>query len=499
MTPPRRTRPAPLRPFRLATLGFALAAAGSASVPAPAQAQPPAPPGAAKGAENPVPPEVTKAIELSRRGDAQGVLDAIALVEPLARKPGAHPFLPSLLGSLYLQAARPAEALAALAPLADKPEAGPVVLYNAGRAARALGREEAGERYLARAAALAPDSPAARDLGLLLGAEGRTEEAYVLLLPWVRAHAEDGEARLAAAYCAVELERGPEAAELVAALPDGDPRAQLLRGRTRMLEQDPRAALALLTPLATGGAPDLQGQARRFAAISHLALGESKEAAALLAGKVGDDPSLALLLARAQLRAGEPALAAATLQPFAGALPPAAQPPEERQLGAEVALETGRALIAAGRFAEAREPLAKATAWSPGQAEGWQLLGQAQMAAGEREAATASLKRFQEIQGARKVSQKIEEEDAERKDPTRRTLREAATLAAGGRLDAALEKLRREGAMKPDDPRPRKAEIDLLVAAGKKGEAVEILRRRVAAHPEDGEAAARLKELGGGG
>jgi predicted Zn-dependent protease len=444
--------------------------------------------------DNPVPPEVQKAIELAQKGDPRG---AIALVEPLAKKPGAHPFLPSLLGSLYLQAERPAEALAVLAPLADKAEAGPIVLYHAARAARATGKDEAGERYLVRAAALAPDSPAARDLGLILGAQGRTEEAYALLSPWTRAHPDDGEARLAAAYCAVELERVAEAERLVAGLPEADGRTRLLRGRTRLIGQDPRAALVLLTDLVRTGSADLQRQARRFAAIAHLALGESKEAAALLAGQVGDDPSLAVLLARAQLRSGDAALAATTLEPFAKALPPAASPPGELALAAEVALETGRVLVAAGRFAEAQPALEKATRWAPLRAEGWQLLGQAQMASGQREEATASLNRFRELQGAaQKVSQQVDEADAERKDPTRRTLREAAALAAQGKVEEALGKLRRESAFAPDDPRPKKAEIELLVAAGRKGEAIERLKARVAAHPEDTEAAARLKELG---
>ncbi len=451
---------------------------------------------ALQGASPEVPPEVQRAIELSRQGDLSG---AIAALEPLAKKPNAHPFLPNLLGSFYLQAGRPAEALATLTPIAQAEQAGPIVLYNAGRAALALEKDDVADRFLARAVALAPESPAARALGLLRGKQGRTEEAYALLLPWVRAQPEDEEARMAAAYCAVELSRVAEAEELVAGLPEGEPKAQLLRGRTRLIGQDPRGGLFLLTPLATNAAPNLQLQARRYAAIAHLAVGESKEAAALLAGKVGEDPSLAVLLARAQLQSGDAAAAAATLEPFARNLPPADRPPAETGVAAELALESGRALVNASRFAEAVPRLERATRWAPDRAEGWQLLGQAQMAGGQREAAAASLNRFREkTAAAQKGSQQVDLEDADRKDPTGKTLREAQALAGQGKVEEAVAKLRRESALVPNDPRPRKAEVDILVAAGRKADAVAALKQRIAGHPDDAEAAARLKALGGG-
>jgi tetratricopeptide (TPR) repeat protein len=448
---------------------------------APAQ-RPPAPP-----------PEIQKALDLAQKGNLAG---AIALLEPAARKPDSRPGLRSLLGTLYLETGRPADAFALLGPLADGPQAGPVVYFNAARAALALNKDEVAEGYLERATKLAPDSTAARELGLLRGRLGKTEAAYALLLPWSRAHGDDVEVRLAAAYCAVELERPAEAQALLAGIAAGDPRAQLLRGRAKLAARDLQGALQMLDPLVASAPDPVQGQARRYAATAHLALGESAKTVALLEGKVGDDPSLAFLLARAQLQSADPAKAVATLEPFARALPPVESPPAERALAAAVALEYGRALVGANRFADALPALDKAARWAPEKAEAWQALGQAQMAAGKREEAAASLKKLQDLQkGAGKASQRLDEEEKERKDPVARTLREAAELAAQGKTDAALAKLRGEQALNPDDLRPRKAEIDTLLAAGRRDEAVAVLKKRLAAVPGDAQAAGRLKEI----
>ena len=254
----------------------------------------------------PPPPQAEKtiqsALETAQKGDVKG---AIALLEPL-NKPGTHPAVLSLLGSLYLETGRPKDALALLGPIAETDAAGPLILHNAARAALALNQQAKAEKYLKLAVAKAPGSPAARDLGLLLGSQGRLEESYLQLRPWALAHADDAEARLSAAYDAVELERVPEATELLQGLPDDTPRVRLLRGRLQLMQQKPREGMALLEPLLQNGPPELNLSVRRYLAEGHLAVGESKAAVELLKGKVGDDPSLAVLLSKAYYKDGNP-------------------------------------------------------------------------------------------------------------------------------------------------------------------------------------------------
>src|SRR4030095_13630796 len=138
-----------------------------------------------------------------------------------------------------------------------------------------------------------------------------------LLRAWSLAHPEDQEARLSAAYGAVELNRPPEAEELLKDLPEDNPRARLLRGRVHVLRGEPEATLATLQPLLASAPPALELEVRRYLAEAHLALGQSSEAITLLQGKTGTDPSLAILLSRAHYQSGNPADAAADLEPFA--------------------------------------------------------------------------------------------------------------------------------------------------------------------------------------
>ena len=90
---------------------------------APAAAQAPKP--------APLPPQIEKTIQSAvakwQGGDLKA---AIALLEPL-NKPGAHPAALSLLGTLYLEAGRPKDAIALLGPIADSDAAGPLILNSA--------------------------------------------------------------------------------------------------------------------------------------------------------------------------------------------------------------------------------------------------------------------------------------------------------------------------------------------------------------------------------
>lgn len=360
-----------------------------------------APPLAAQTKLAPPPPEVQQtiqsAVQKAQGGDLQG---AIALLEPL-RKPGAHPAALSLLGSLYLEAGRSSDALALLGPIAETDAAGPLILHNAAQAALAEGQTERAEKYLQRAVRMAPGSPASRDLGLLLGQDGRLAESYGLLRPWALAHPDDSDARLAAAFTAVELQRAAEGEELLKGLSAENPRVQLLHARLLTLENAPQGAIALLEPLARNGPPELLPEVRRNLAKLYLGVGDSKKAIDLLQGKVGDDATLAVLLGRAQYRTGNLEGAIQVLAPFAKPALGAADPtaPGDRGTVAELEMEYGQALAATSQWNEAIQALDRSTKLNPNVLEAWQLLGRAQLAAGQREAAEKSMARVKELQG----------------------------------------------------------------------------------------------------
>jgi len=198
------------------------------------------------GAQKAPPPaaDVNKTIQdAAKMANAGNLAGAIKKIEDV-RKSGAVTPLPglALLGALYLQANRPQEALAVLKPLADVETADPAVLYNAGRAARALGQNNVWIGYLQRAARLAPASPATRDLGFVYMGEGQVVEAYSLLRNWARQNPSDSEARITAASLAIQLERPKEAEELILNMPQGNPAILLLRGRIQVQKGDGPAA-----------------------------------------------------------------------------------------------------------------------------------------------------------------------------------------------------------------------------------------------------------------
>lgn len=425
-----------------------------------------------------------QALAKARAGDLNG---AIALLEPLRGKAGTPPPALSFLGVLYLQTDRPKDALAVLGPLADTEQAGPLILDSAGRAALLLGETERGERYLERAVKEAPVSPASRELGLLRGRQGRPLDSYKLLRPWALAHPEDHEGRLAAAFGALELHRAPEARELLAGLPESEPRVRLLQGRLQLEEGDPRGAIATLTPL-LDGPPALSTDVRRFLAEAHSAVGTSDEAVKLLAGRTGQDRDLALLLAKAQYQSGNPADAASTLEPLARDLlgrEPAT--PGERAFAAEIALEYGRARVGLNQWPEAVAALEKAAAWEPSEPQAWQLLGQAQLASGRRDEAARSIAKLREVQSAKSKADQVTEKEKGRQDPTGRNLQQAQGLAAQGRTDEALALIRQEAELAGSDPRPRIAEASLLLELARPQEALAAAEAGLRVAPENAE------------
>ena len=349
---------------------------------------------AALAQDKPLQQRYNEAVQKFEARDYQG---AVALLEPLKAQPSLPPHYFALLGAAYIELGRVEEAQAMLDQLAQSDGAGPAVLFNAARAAFALKQEEKGEAYLKRAATKGPKTLAARALGLRYGRQGRVQEALDLLRPWLEAHPDDQEARLGAAFCAVELNRADEAAALLAPLPEDQPQARLLRARL-LLDTDPRQAIASLAPLESAPPPGIERDLRWILADARMRTGDAAGAAAGLAGKTGEDPVLALLLAQAQQQTGNPDQVLATLKPFVDRLPePSAVDPAQRGVFAGIALEYGRALIAGANWTEAVTVLEKSTALDGSIAVAWQLYGQALNGAGRREDARKALAKFQEM------------------------------------------------------------------------------------------------------
>lgn len=334
--------------------------------------------------------------------DYAGVL---ALLEPLRGRPDTpHPML-ALLGATYLELNRASDALALLDPVAQTPEAGPALLYNAARAAIAVGQAEKAEQYLERAVRKLPEGQAARALGLRRGRQGRFDEAWQVLGPWIKAHPDDEEARLAAVFAALELGRAAEAEALLAGASKDNPRARLLQGRLLLVKGDPKGAIEALKPLAAGPPPpppEIERDLRGFLGEAYVRVGQAAEAVALLQGRTGDDLGLTLLLAQALQQTGEPERVLAAVKPVLEPLPDAATiEPARRPVYAALALEQGRALIAGttagARWPEAVAALQWATQLDPSNLPAWQVLGQALAGAGRRDEARAALAKFQEL------------------------------------------------------------------------------------------------------
>lgn len=416
-------------------------------------------------------------------GDHKAV---VALLEPLKSDPGTPPPILTMLGAAYIELGRFKEAQAILDPAASKEAAGPPLLFNAARAALALGQEEKGEAYLKRAAEQVPQSLAARALGLRYGRQGKVLDAYKLLRPWAQAHPDDQEARLAAAFCAVELGRGSEADPLLEGLPDDRPPVRLLRARLLLARGDPRGAISTLAPLAANPPKEIDRDLRWVLGESRMQIGEASAAVALLEGHTGNDPVLALLLAQAHQQTGSPEKVLATLKPFVDQIPdPARVEPARRSINAAMALEYGRALVAGARWAEAAAALEKATALDPSNTPAWQVLGQALAGAGRRDEARQALAKFQELSTA---TPQRDPAKPPIDDPTGRAITEAARLASAGQVDQALALLRQEQELAPNDLRTRMMEVRILLMQRRFDDALKSAEATLALAPQSPDA-----------
>ncbi len=416
---------------------------------------------------------------------AQGELEkAIELLEPLVDESEPPPQVGAILGALLVEAGQPSRALELMRPLVSGEEADPAVLYNAGRAALALGLEAEAEEHLRRSLAIQGGTPAARELGLLLARRNRFAEALASLRDWARSHPDDTEARLAAALCAVQLRRAPDAEELLSDLPQDLPEVRLLWGKLLLLKGELEAAIATLRPLAdaTGAA----GQdARRGIAEAHVRLGQAAEAVEMLAGAGAADAAGAVLLAQAHYQSGDAQRGLETLAPFVGE---GVRLPSESLRG-RIALEYGRLLIASGRHGEALPHLETATALRPDDKLGWQALAQALAAAGRRDEASAALERFQALVNTEVplVARQVQLE-RDINDPAGPALNKALRLIIQERYEEALSVARQEALLSPDDIRLPLLESRILLLLGLAAEAIAVAERAIGMEPENPDA-----------
>src|SRR5215470_17596339 len=137
-----------------------------------------------------------------------------------------------------------------------------------------------------------PGSPAAGDLGRVYMRQGQVVEAYALLRHFAQANPGDGEARVAAASLAVQLERPTEAEELLLNLKQDDPAIRLLRGRIQVQKGDGAGALALLEPLLAQHPKGMDSEVRRSLAEAYLLANRPADTVKILTGKTGNHPAL---------------------------------------------------------------------------------------------------------------------------------------------------------------------------------------------------------------
>ena len=408
------------------------------------------------------PDVLQQAIDLN---EAEGPAATLAFLENAKAEADLPLPAEALLGALLLAAGRAGDAYATLEPLARLEDATPALLFNAWRAASATGQGEARIDLLERAAAMDPVSPAARQLGLIRGQQGRLQEAYVLLAGWAQAFPNDVEARLAAAHSALQLRRVPEAEGLLSDLPQEIPQVRLLLGKILFHRGDPYGAIATLSALGDGSdlPPGMDVDRRKTMANAYIAIGQGAEAVELLRDHAGDDPGMILVLVRAQSQSGDVAAALETIRPIAQAVEqdPSQVSPE---LGAGLLLQYGRQLIATGAHADAIAPLQVATTLQPDNEMIWQPLGQALAVAGRRDEATAALERFNQLaQNAVPETVQQAQLEADVDDPTGRQLREALKLTGRDRPAEGLEVARNERLLSPGDPRVPMVESQILV------------------------------------
>lgn len=428
--------------------------------------------------------------ELSAKMQAGEYQEALTLLESMAaEEERLPPQIEALRGALYVETGDAQRGLEILKPLADDPTADPAVLYNAGRAAFNLGDFATAEGYLGRSLAMAPGSPAVREMGIIQAQSGQFREGYQLLRDWATGNPDDEEARIVAALCAIQLDRASEAESLLSDLDQNNPRVRMLWGKLLLDKADPYGAIATLKPLADKPPPELRIDVFRTLAEAHATVGQSAEAIALLEQLDQRNPSIALQLAQAKYQGGDLEGAVTILAPFAetvlAQLPPEGLPPGGELL-LSIIVEYGRLLATSGRTDEAIPYLEAATRLDPGLKQSWQQLGQAYAAAGRREEAQEALRNFQqivesEVPGAMKEIQV----EADVDDPTGKVLREATKAYFDGQVEEAFSMLQEEAKLSAGDPRPLLLGARFLLLSERADEALALAEEAIQMVPNN--------------
>jgi len=404
----------------------------------------------------------------------------LARLESAQSARGLDPAAQATLGALYVEAGQAQKAFDLLEPLSLEEDAPAAVLYNAWRAAALLGQGQERIQLLQRATQLEPVSPAGRLMGLMLGQRGAYGESLKLLRPWARQNPGDTEVRIAAAAAALQIERAPDAEEMLADLPQDNPRVRLLWGKLLVQQGDPYGALATLKALPSDINPALDSDRRRTMALAYTTSGQAAEAVALLEGRVNNDPGIALQLSHAQFKSGKVEDAAATIRPFADAVLSQDETAGSELLAASLTLEYGQLLNSLGRAEEALPYLERSAKLNPNNKLAWQHLGQSLNAAGRRDEARAALTRFQEMTESEvpAVAQEVALR-ADVADPTGRNLRDALKVLAKDDPVEALRLVREEAELSPSDVRPLLLEARILVGMDLMDEALTAAEKAV--------------------
>lgn len=440
-------------------------------------------------ATSPLQTSIEEAIQLVRSGKKEA---AFTKLQAIAKDPTMTPPLLSLVGALYLEIGRPKAALMVLKPLADSEDSQPAVLYNAGRAALMAGQVDEGRIYLTRSVLKQPDSPAARDLGMLTAREGHVVEAYSMLRPWALRNPADTEARLMAANLAVQLERPDDALQLLSGMSDTEPAVRLLHGKALVLKKDGPGAVTLLKQLAAKHPPGMELEVRRSLAEAELLAGQPVEAAKLIDGRTSGHPALVLLLARAQRQAGNAVAAIATLKPMADKLPADANTIGDPRPVAGIAMEYGSLLVDAGHAAEAVPFYEKATGYYPNP-DAWKGLARALDAAGRKAEAQKAL--AQAAQAAKPPARPNAAAAVApasgpapsipaAEQPLSPGLQNAVQLMSQGQNQQALTAVRQEIVVSKD-PRARMIEVRILLALKRPPEALKAAEVALTTDPKN--------------
>ena len=435
--------------------------------------------------QEPLPTDAAIIEEALNATRTEGPAAGITLLEARRDSSGLSPQATEVLGTLLVEAGRGEEALLLLEPMTRSESAAAPLLFHTWRAAMQTGQGAEKIDLLERAVALDSVSPAGRELGLIRGRQGRLRDAYLLLRPWVEAFPDDRPARLAAAVCAVELKRIPDAEKLLEDLPREAPQVGILWGKVLMERGDPYGAMATLKALPEDLPPAIDLDRRRTLALAHMSVGQSAEAVELLTGRAGNNPGVTLLLSQAQSQSGDVAGALETVTPMAQAVleEPSALRPD---LAAGLLVDYGRLLIGTGGTSAAIAPLQLAADLDPNNKLAFQSLGQSLAAAGRTEEAQAALERFNQLTSS-EVPMVVKSNQLEDnvEDPTGRQLREAMRLLNQGRAGEALQIAQAEQDLASGDPRPLLIQAQILLFLGRAEDALAASDSAVAVAPDN--------------